>query len=335
MDSQTTLNAVIDFIEENLTSGKDDKAIANIAGCSMYNLDRVFSMIWGLTVTDYIRRRKMTLAMEDVIKSERRVIDIANKYGYDNPVSFTRAFKEFHGVTPKEARAGSGTAKIYPKIVLQIKNIGDNEMTVHIEKQNAFQVFGLEGSFKTENGAQDLWKKNYENGEYDKLAAAAGDLPSFITSRGVKKVHGIHDYKCNEMLDFFNTPYMQFAFKSENSKSEGYAVADIPAYTWAIIRAEVSKQDETTDIIRSIFKYFLFEWLPNHGYEKDVEVTNIQSISQEAKDALFNQYGWEYDEDITYDLRDIMLEVYGGSADKGYIELWFPVKERDAQASVQ
>lgn len=94
----------IDFIEQNLTEDLDIEAIAGKAVLSPFYYQRIFGALCGMTVGEYIRARRMTLAAQEFTRDDVKVIDVAVKYSYDSPDSFTKAFQRFHGITPSQAR---------------------------------------------------------------------------------------------------------------------------------------------------------------------------------------------------------------------------------------
>lgn len=107
MEWNEKLQRVIDYVENHLQRKEepvDPEEIAGIAGCSYPFFQKVFSYMNGISFAEYIRFRKMTLAGYDLKSTNMKVIDIGLKYGYDSPTSFTKAFQQFHGVSPKEAR---------------------------------------------------------------------------------------------------------------------------------------------------------------------------------------------------------------------------------------
>lgn len=297
MDLMTRMSLALAYVENNLTGEINQETLVQIACCSTYNFYRMFSFITDISLTEYIRRRKLTLAAIELQSSDIKVIDLALKYGYDSPVSFSRAFQTLHGVTPTEARADGVTLKAYPRISFQISIKGEKEMDYRIETKEAFQVFGIEGIFKTDwseaypNNPQGFWDQNYANGMYDKLASDSGDLPQFV-SQNLSKVHGICDYKQTEPGTF---AYMHCAFRSKNSKTDGYTVVDIPAHTWVIIPSEKFKWDKVIEVFNNLNKRFYSEWLQTAEYEQ--------------------ADGMNFD-------------VYGGDANMGYLELWYAVKKK-------
>lgn len=307
MDIITRMSLAIAYVEDNLTGEIDQEKLAQIACCSANNFYRMFSFITDISLTEYIRRRRLTLAAIELQNSKVKVVDIALKYGYDSPVSFSRAFQTLHGVTPTEARSDGVTLKAYPRISFQISIKGENKMEYRIESKEAFQVFGYEGIFKTDgsgihadilhdnaahpNSPHEMWNQNLANGAYEKLAADAGDLPDFV-SPSLCKVHGVCDYKETEPGTF---AYMQCAFKGKNSTLDGYAAADIPAHTWVIFPSEKFKWDKIVEVVNHLHKRFYSEWLPTAEYEQ---------------------------------VNGVNFEVYGGDADMGYVELWYAVEKK-------
>lgn len=116
MNYYENLNKVIDTIEENLTNKIEYKELAKIVGTSAYTLQRIFAFLTGITLTDYIRKRRLSRAAEELLSSDIKIIDLALKYQYDSPVSFSNSFKKMHGISPKLLRKSNETIKIFPKI---------------------------------------------------------------------------------------------------------------------------------------------------------------------------------------------------------------------------
>ncbi len=114
------LNLVIDYIENHLTDDIDQGQIAQIACCSYYDVGRMFSLIADINISDYIRKRRLTLAAADLKYGNKKVIDIAIKYGYDSPTSFARAFQLFHGVNPSIVTKSDVVLNVFPRLVFQI-----------------------------------------------------------------------------------------------------------------------------------------------------------------------------------------------------------------------
>ena len=118
------LNSAINYIEENIYDEIDLEEVAKIACCGTYHFQRMFSFIVDMPLSEYIRRRRMTLAAFELQNSDIKIIDLAIKYDYDSPVSFSRAFQNMHGITPSEVRDKSMVLKAYPRSSFYISITG-------------------------------------------------------------------------------------------------------------------------------------------------------------------------------------------------------------------
>lgn len=290
------LNSAIDYIEENLDNDIDLAAVAAKAGCSSYNFQRMFSFITDISLAEYIRRRRLTIAGVELADKSRTVLDIAVKYGYDSASSFSRAFKALHGINPSEARQDGAVLKAFPKISFNISIKGEKEMDYRIETKKAFDMFGIEAvcSFTAENAMTpgQLWADSHKNGEYERLFENSGDLPNFV-SPTLCKIHGVMNYRKTGDESFV---YMLAAFVSPDSKTDGYDIAHIPEQTYAIFPSDMFDWDaDFGKVMSDLQKKYYSEWLPGSGYEE------VDGPS---------------------------FEIYGGTVEKGYIELWYPIKKK-------
>jgi AraC family transcriptional regulator len=233
------MNRAIDYIEANLTEEIQLRETAHMACCSSYQFQRMFSFITDVTLSEYIRRRRLTLAALDLQRDDlAKVIDVALKYGYESPISFARAFHALHGITPTMARHEGIALKAYPRLSFLITVKGAEAMNYRIETKDSFEVFGIEGVFRVDEGGEvsqtpaKLWEQSHANGEVKRLEANAGDLPSFV-SRDLHSVNAVCSYRKTGPNTF---PYMLCAFEDEGSNTDGYTSVTIPAHTWAIFR---------------------------------------------------------------------------------------------------
>jgi len=138
MDLLERVNGALHYIEENLTDEIDFQEVARIACCSEYHFKRMFAFLAGVTLSEYIRRRRLTLAAFELQDSGKRVIDVALKYGYNSPDAFTRAFH-----TPTEARQTRHLLKAYPRMTFQLTIKGGREMNYRIVEKEAFRIVGI------------------------------------------------------------------------------------------------------------------------------------------------------------------------------------------------
>ncbi|MBY7145101.1 helix-turn-helix transcriptional regulator [Virgibacillus sp. NKC19-3] len=122
MDSLKNMNNAMMYIEENLTNEIDFQMVARLTHCCEYHLKRMFSFLAGMTLSEYIRRRRLSLAAFELHHSSKRIIDVALQYGYNSPDAFTRALQQLPGVTPSEARKNGNQLKAYPPMTFQLSS---------------------------------------------------------------------------------------------------------------------------------------------------------------------------------------------------------------------
>lgn len=141
MDWLAGMNAVVRHIEENLTEEITLAALAKIVGVSSYEFSRIFSFMAGMSVSEYIRRRRLSQAVFDIQDKQSRIIDVAVKFGYESQATFSRAFKELHGTTPLSARKSGVGFKTYPPISFTLSIKGSTPLDFRMEKQGEIQGF--------------------------------------------------------------------------------------------------------------------------------------------------------------------------------------------------
>ena len=139
MDWITGIQRALDYTEAHLTDEVDYEAVARQACSSVFHFQRMFTMLCGFTLGDYIRMRRLSLAADELQRTGDKIIDVAMKYGYNTPESFSRAFTRFHGVTPTEARHGSNV-KSFSRLSVKLILSGGNSMEYRIEKKDTFKL---------------------------------------------------------------------------------------------------------------------------------------------------------------------------------------------------
>ncbi|MDR0288227.1 MAG: AraC family transcriptional regulator [Clostridiales bacterium] len=277
MDILTQLNRAMAYIEEHITDDIALTEVSSVTAYSPYHFGRLFYYIADMPLSEYIRKRKLSLAAMELQSRKMKVIDVALMYGYDSADSFARAFVKQHGVTPSNARRPGMNFTIFPPLTFQIKIEGVQAMNWRIEEKEAFEVFGIEKVFKNDETGKvpDFWTECHKNGSYEKLINDAGTCqPSgqgFAFGDGACVINAVCGY-CEPGEDIF--PYMLCALKKTGSKTDGYKTVQIPKTTWAVFRS-----DESSSIgvaIPTLFNRAYSEWLPSSGYDKalgpDMEV---------------------------------------------------------------
>lgn len=261
------MNHAIDYIEDNLENAIDYEGIAKVAVCSVYEFQRMFSFVLEVPLSEYIRRRRLTLAAFDLKSRNNKVIDIAIKYGYESSESFSRAFQQLHGVTPSMARNAGIQLKAYPRISLQMKLKGAVEMNYRIEKRDAFQVFGLEDVYSYDKIANEqgvtipeFWQTICNNGEYDKLEQALhGDWQQ--EGKFSRELDSVFAYDAYTFTSNTTFPYLIGCYKTANSQTEGYTIVDVPASAWAVFSTLNDGNGSGSYDLRTLKNRIFSEWV--------------------------------------------------------------------------
>lgn len=152
MDVLRELNEVSMYIEDHIIDDIDINKLAEITKQSSDSFSRLFSYMVGMTANEYIRRRRLSLAVNDLQNSDMKIIDIAMKYGWNSSDAFAKAFVNHHGTTPTNARSKIGSVKIYPPVSFEINIRGAKEMDFKIVNVKGFEVFGLSKQFGCQAG---------------------------------------------------------------------------------------------------------------------------------------------------------------------------------------
>lgn len=137
------LNHVVVYIEEHLQEKIDYEKLAEIAACPPYHFQRMFLYMTGIPLSEYIRRRRMSLAAVDLQGGQMKVIDVALKYGYDSPTAFNRAFQSVHQITPSQAKKKNVLLKSYPPVRFSLAVQGLEELSFKVERKEAFRILGV------------------------------------------------------------------------------------------------------------------------------------------------------------------------------------------------
>lgn len=167
----------IQYIEDNLTEETDIAKIAARAHVSPFYFQKIFGVLCGFTVGEYIRNRRLALAAEELSTSDIKVIDAAVKYGYDSPDSFARAFTKFHGITPSAAKEYGAKIRSFAPIRIKLTLEGGTIMDYKIVEKSAFTVMGRSRRFDAETSYSEIpkyWSEHYANGGADIVGGMFG-----------------------------------------------------------------------------------------------------------------------------------------------------------------
>lgn len=256
VDWQKCMNQAIDYLEDNLSGDIDYAQAAKHMNCSVWEFQRIFSFMAQVPLSEYIRRRRLTLAARDIQVGGDKVIDVALRYGYDSPASFTRAFRQLHGTTPKSAREDGVLLKVFPRLVFQFILKGVAAMDYRIEEKGAFQVIGRTRRMTTAN---------------DEYFGEIGAFWHEWNSTGMfKKFHGryargeAHDMCVSTPTDKTEEFDYTIGFLYNGAENvDGFDVVTVPGGMYAVF----SIPEECKKDVGSFMGRCITEYLPAAGYQ--------------------------------------------------------------------
>ncbi|MED3998432.1 MULTISPECIES: AraC family transcriptional regulator [Priestia] len=260
MDLLRNMNRALDYIEENLTNDIDFREVARLALCSEYHFKRMFSFLAGITLSEYIRRRRLTLAAFELKDSNIKVIDVAIKYNYSSPDSFTRAFQNLHGITPSEAKKSGSSLKVFPKMTFQLSIKGGNEMNYRIEEKEAFHIVGIKERvpiiFHGVNPKIAAMWESLNDETIRELKELSNVTPLGLLSASVNFSEGRMEEK--GQLDHY------IGVATTKDCPHHLVQLEVPAGTWAVFEAVGPFPDTLQDVWGRIYS----EWFPASTYEQ-------------------------------------------------------------------
>ncbi len=258
MDSIRKMNEALAYVEENLAENIDYREVARLALCSAHHFQRVFSFLAGVPLSEYIRRRRLSLAALELAEGGTKVIDVALKYGYSSPDSFARAFHVLHGIAPSEAKSGT-PLKAYPRIAFRLSVIGGCEMKYRIVEKDAFRIVGV--MKKVPIVFQGV------NSEIASMAQSlSGEMITVLKTLSNTEPQGIIQASSNfseGRMDEKGTLDHYIGVATTMDCPTGFAELEVPAETWAVFEA-VGPFPET---LQSVWGRIYSEWFPSSSYE--------------------------------------------------------------------
>lgn len=254
MNVLESMNATIEYIEEHLLEELHMPAIAGVTGLPEVDIQRTFYALTGISIVEYVRRRRLSLAGYELQMGEISVLDVALKYGYTSPDSFTRAFKQMHGMTPSAVKKGGCLLKSYGKITFVLTIKGVNAMNYKIVKKEEMHIIGFKKWFSTENDSQMT--------EIPKMWDAVTDeMKRRIT--GLSNNEGVVGL-CADMYEGGFDYWI--GCMSDKECPDDLEEMTIPATYWAVFEV-IGSMRPLPNAMQDIWKRIYSEWLPNSGYE--------------------------------------------------------------------
>ncbi|MGI6451286.1 MAG: AraC family transcriptional regulator [Desulfitobacteriia bacterium] len=273
------LNRVIDYIEEHLTANLSLEAISQYAGVSDYHLRMIFFYLAGMTLSEYIKNRKLAEANKDLLQGEK-VTDVAFKYGYQSLDGFTRAFKKWSGFLPSDV-IKKGISKSFPKLSFIITVKGGVSMEFRIEEKPAFNLVGVSKRVPMQFEGVNM--------EIVKLAQS-------ITEEQRKEMHALqniepyeiinasYDADANFLKEEGDLTHLIGVLTTEDQVSDLLDKVPVPACTWAVFPNEGPFPATLQNTMARIYS----EWLPSANYE----VVNVPAFSFTKMDKQKQDYAY-------------------------------------------
>ena len=262
MEWSERLNSAIDYIEKNLAKKIDTEVAAKKALCSDSHFQRMFNVVTGITLGEYIRRRRLTLAAAELASGNIKVMDVALKYGYDSPEAFTRAFRHVHGVSPQAARIQGIALHSYPRISFHINMIGGTDISYKIIQKPAFDAVGIVKKFTSAEGTApaQFWVDFRQTTDSSVLHNLNhGELGPVTGGLALGVVFNINkdDFKYGIAVE-----------KIGGVIPDGFEMIHLPASTWAVFDVFGMMPDALWQADRRIYG----EWLHSTGYESSAGI---------------------------------------------------------------
>ncbi|MGN1169198.1 MAG: effector binding domain-containing protein [Acutalibacteraceae bacterium] len=267
MDWISGIQRAIDYVEEHLSDEIDYDAAAREAASSVFHFQRMFSMLVGYTLGDYIRMRRLSLAADEIQRTDGKIIDIALRYGYDSPESFSRAFTRFHGITPTKARRG-GSIKSFSRLTVKLILDGGNLMDYRIEKRDSFKIICRKKQVNKPQGdtatadISSFWAQCGSDGTVEKLCKYAR----------FDNLHGILGICFSgEMVDS-GFPYgIGAEYNGETLTDSEFDILEIPAHTYAVFKCKGKMPDAFKETYKKICTEF-FPQSSTYEYGSGIEL---------------------------------------------------------------
>ncbi len=297
MDWIIGMQKAVDYIEDHLTETIDYNVLAAQSFSSPYHFQRVFSILCGFTVGEYIRNRRLSLAGAELAVGDKKVIDIALKYGYESPDSFAKAFQKFHGVLPSQAKSNGSNLKSFSRLALKFSLEGGNVMNYRIEEKDKMVLTGYKCKFC--GSPSDRYHQQHDfmvDGETRFIRYALQGMAGDCT----KEYGVVYDFSDDgyeyligtEIPDYFNNHLVKTA---GTANAEKLTVMKIPSHKYLVVSTENSAFAILTHL--ELRKQVIAEWLVGSEYQ----------LSEAPEITVFH-----------YDL---------ANHNNSFVELWLPIQK--------
>lgn len=261
MNYYEILNRIVDTIEDNLSEKINYNDLAKIAGTSSYTLQRIFVFLTDITLTEYIRKRRLSKAAEELLSTDIKIIDLAMKYQYDSPISFSNSFKRMHGISPQNLRKSRLSLKTFPKIEFKPTIDIIEELEYRVIDLNKQKLYGITTGIIQETDSKairDLFDKSRKEKILD-----------FIIEHSDKKE--LYYGASVEIYDNDLTKNVQYYILGKAPRNDLVSI-EIPEATWACFKLNGKKQEDILKLYNTIYT----RWLPSSKYNEILNYPQLE-----------------------------------------------------------
>lgn len=278
MDYFTMIQEAIQYMEDHLLEDISYSDAASHVYLSNFHFQRVFSLITDMTPGEYIRNRRLSMAGQEITLSDVKVIELAHKYGYETPESFSRAFSRFHGVSPSKAKKAGIQLNSFNRLVIKLTTEGGTIVNYRIVEKEPFKLIAKVKQFPNEsvneageevNEIPGFWEESMKSIVYDTLKAHAATNDFYGVCAPISEGSDYFDYGIGMVYNGSSVP-------------EGYQVWDVNPTLWAVFSCIGDSPDCIGEIWERIFK----EFLPGSEYDM-LDDTDFELYPSESEDNLF------------------------------------------------
>lgn len=258
MDWITAIQKALNYMEEHMLENIDYEEIASSVYISSFHFHSAFSLIMGMTANEYIRKRRLSMAGQELARTKAKVIDIALKYGYDSPESFAKAFLRFHGVSPSQARRPGTTLLLFNPMKIKITVEGGKIMDYRIENRKTFHVLVKAKAFRNETineegnrDIPDFWTQCRQDGTFDILGQYRVNDDNYAVCSPLSSQKSCFDYAVGVLC------------RKDISVPDGFRLWTVDEGLWAVFPCIGTDESCMDGVWEKIYR----EFLPQSGYE--------------------------------------------------------------------
>ncbi|WP_167958043.1 AraC family transcriptional regulator [Anaerosporobacter faecicola] len=286
MEWLKAMQEAINYMEEHLLENINYVDAAKSVFMSSYNFHKIFTLMAGMTANEYIRNRRLSLAGQELQIGDSSVLDVALKYGYESPDSFTRAFSKFHGVTPKQAKNRGVSLRLFNPLVIKVSLEGGATMEYRLERKESQRFLVLARSFSSEmlqaagqDSVPDFWKECHDKNLVEPIRnlRPSGKRDLYGINCPSKQETNSYLYGIGIVVDENTKPFSQ-----EELLKQGFSLWETKPMDYIVLKS----YGDNGASIRDMWSRFFKEFVPQTNFEY-IEEIDYEVYFEHREDGLF------------------------------------------------